>query len=70
MLSDPDKEVYHVESSSQKGKHYVLEMVGPDITCNCTGFEYRGVCTHYRTLKDALVGEKELPEGCRRVDWT
>ncbi len=67
VLSGPKRSVYHVESSSQKGKFYTLEVIGADITCDCPGFEHRGSCRHVRPLKTALVGGKPLPKGYKEV---
>ncbi len=67
VLSGPQRAVYHVESSSQKGKFYTLEVIGADITCDCPGFEYRGSCRHIRPLKTALVSGKSLPKGYTEV---
>lgn len=67
VLSGPERTVYHVESSSQKGKYYTLEVVGSDINCDCPGFTHRGSCRHVRSLKTALVGEKPLPKGYTQV---
>jgi len=67
VLSGPQRSVYHVESSSQKGKFYTLEVVGADITCDCPGFTHRGSCRHVRPLKSALVAGKPLPKGYTEV---
>ena len=67
VLTGPDRAVYHVESSSQKGKFYTLEVVGVDVTCDCPGFTHRGSCRHVRPLKSALASEKPLPKGYKKV---
>ena len=67
VLSGPQRTVYHAESSSQKGKYYILEVVGADITCNCPGFTHRGSCRHVRPLKSSRVAGKPLPEGYEKV---
>lgn len=67
VLSGPQRSVYHAESSSQKGKFYILEVIGADITCDCPGFQHRGSCRHVRPLKTALVGGKPLPKGYKEV---
>ena len=67
VLTGPERAVYHVESSSQKGKFYTLEVVGVDITCDCPGFTHRGSCRHVRPLKSALASEKPLPKGYKKV---
>ena len=67
VLTGPERAVYHVESSSQKGKFYTLEVVGVDVTCDCLGFTHRGSCRHVRPLKSALASEKPLPKGYKKV---
>ena len=67
VLTGPERAVYHVESSSQKGKFYTLEVVGADVTCDCPGFTHRGSCRHVRPLKSALASEKPLPKGYKKV---
>jgi hypothetical protein len=66
VLSGPEKDVYRVESS-KKGNFYRLEVVGPDVNCDCPGFDFRGACKHSRALKEALVEGGSLPEGFERV---
>lgn len=67
VLSGPHRSVYQAESSSSKGKFYTLEVIGSDITCDCPGFTHRGSCRHVRPLKTALVGDKPLPKGYKKV---
>lgn len=67
VLAGPERQIYHAESSSQKGKFYTLEVVGVDITCDCPGFTHRGSCRHVRPLKSALVAGKPLPKGYKEV---
>ena len=67
VLAGPERQVYHAESSSQKGKFYTLEVVGVDITCDCPGFTHRGSCRHVRPLKSALVAGNPLPKGYTQV---
>ena len=67
VLAGPERQVYHAESSSQKGKFYRLEVVGVDITCDCPSFTHRGSCRHVRPLKSALVAGKPLPKGYKQV---
>ncbi|MEX2281297.1 MAG: DEAD/DEAH box helicase [Gemmatimonadota bacterium] len=45
---------YRIRSGRKADVFYVLEVDGPDVTCSCPGFEYRGNCTHARRLKTAL----------------
>jgi uncharacterized Zn finger protein len=40
---------------------YTLEVDGPDVVCDCPGFEYRGNCTHARALKGALNAGAKPP---------
>ena len=67
VLAGPERNVYHAESSSQKGKFYTLEVVGVDVTCDCPGFTHRGSCRHVRPLKSALVAGNPLPKGYKKV---
>ena len=67
VLAGPERQIYHAESSSQKGKFYTLEVVGVDITCDCPGFTHRGSCRHVRPLKSALVAGNPLPKGYKQV---
>ena len=67
VLAGPERNIYQMESSSQKGKFYTLEVVGVDVTCDCPGFTHRGSCRHVRPLKAAIVSEKPLPKGYQKV---
>ena len=67
VLAGPERNVYHAESSSQKGKFYTLEVVGVDVTCDCPGFTHRGSCRHVRPLKSALVAGNPLPKGYKEI---
>lgn len=67
VLSGPEKDVYRVESS-KKGNFYRLEVVGPDVNCDCPGFDFRGACKHSRALKEALVEGEGLPDGFEQLD--
>ena len=53
-LAGPKANKYKVESSSDKGKFYTLEEDAGDVYCTCPGFEYRGMCSHSRKLKDGI----------------
>jgi len=69
VLSGPKRATYRAESSSKPGEFYTLEVSGADVSCDCRGFQYRGVCNHSRTLKAALVGgKKALPAGYALVE--
>ena len=63
VLAGPKRALYRVDSSSKPGAFYELEVEGNDISCNCKGFSYRGICQHARALKEALVKGEGLPEG-------
>ena len=67
VLAGPERNIYQMESSSQEGKFYTLEVVGVDVRCDCPGFTHRGSCRHVRPLKSALVAEKPLPKGYQKV---
>ena len=54
---------YRVRSGRKADVFYTLEVDGPDVVCDCPGFEYRGNCTHARTLKSALIAGQVPPEG-------
>jgi SWI/SNF-related matrix-associated actin-dependent regulator of chromatin subfamily A-like protein 1 len=51
---------YRVKSGRKADVFYTLEVDGPDVVCNCPGFEYRGNCTHARALKSALTSGTTL----------
>jgi SWIM zinc finger len=59
--------VYRLESGSRPGTFYTLDVDGPDVTCSCPGFEYRGNCSHARQLKDALAKGGSAPDGFEAV---
>lgn len=67
VLTGPDRSLYHIERSSQKGKFYTLEVIGVDITCDCPGFTHRGSCRHVHPLKSALAAEKPFPKGYKKI---
>lgn len=66
VLAGPGREVYTIASSSG-GKRYRLEVEGADVTCDCNGFHYRGMCRHARTLKEALANGKPVPPEYERA---
>lgn len=68
VLAGPRSTGYRVESSSKPGKFYSIEVVGADLTCDCPGFEYRGVCQHTRKLKNVLVKGEALPDGYTKAE--
>ena len=61
-LSGPTRQRYRVESSTRAGTYYDLDVQGGgDVTCTCSGFEYRGACNHSRALKSALANGGAIP---------
>jgi SWI/SNF-related matrix-associated actin-dependent regulator of chromatin subfamily A-like protein 1 len=67
VLSGPALTRYRARSGSKPGAFYVLDVDGGDVTCSCPGFEYRGACSHARTLKAALAAGRPLPAGFEAV---
>ncbi len=63
VLTRPKARVYRLPSSSNPSQHYTLTYEANDVSCNCPGFEYRGMCRHARGLKDALVKGGAVPAG-------
>jgi SWI/SNF-related matrix-associated actin-dependent regulator 1 of chromatin subfamily A len=63
VLSGPASTRFRARSSSKAGAFHVLDVDGTDVICSCPGFEYRGSCTHARSLKVALAKGKPLPDG-------
>ena len=63
VLTRPDARVFQARSNSDKGRFYSLTYEAGEVSCTCSGFEYRGMCTHARTLKQALVSGGKLPTG-------
>lgn len=61
VLAGPSSRRYRVASSSKPGAFYLLDVDGGDVTCTCPGFEYRGTCTHARTLKSSLLDAGSAP---------
>ena len=60
-LTGPKQTVYTVASTSGKDHTYRVEVEGSDITCDCKGFSYRGMCRHVRDLKQALATGAPVP---------
>jgi hypothetical protein len=68
VLSGPAPVRYRAVSSSRPGTSYLLDVDdGGDVTCTCPGFEYRGACSHARSLKTALAKGSALPAGMEIV---
>jgi len=63
VLSGPVVQRYRVASSSRPGAFYELDVEGGDVTCSCSGFGYRGSCSHSRELKAARARGGEMPAG-------
>ena len=56
VISGPQEMMYHVASRSKPGAHYLLTAGSDgDVTCDCPGFSYRGMCAHARELKRSLA---------------
>jgi SWI/SNF-related matrix-associated actin-dependent regulator 1 of chromatin subfamily A len=66
-LASPTTTRYRVTSGSRPGVAYTIEVDGPDVTCSCPGFEYRGNCSHARQLKSALAKGGQPPAGFESV---
>lgn len=60
-LAGPPVARYKLASSKRAGVEYELDVDGTDVICSCPGFEYRGACTHARTLKSALTEGRTPP---------
>jgi SWI/SNF-related matrix-associated actin-dependent regulator 1 of chromatin subfamily A len=58
-LSGPQGKTYRVPSRSKPGAFNQLTVASDgDVTCDCPGFSYRGMCSHARELKQALASGK------------
>lgn len=62
VLSGPQETSFRIEAGSSPGQYYELDANGPDVTCSCPGFQYRGMCRHARTLKEHLVAGTPPPD--------
>jgi SNF2 family DNA or RNA helicase len=63
VLTRPGARVFKVRSNSDNGRFYALTYEAGEVSCTCSGFEYRGMCSHARSLKQALVGGCDVPAG-------
>ena len=68
VLSRPASKIYRAVSKSDPRKSYTLTYEAGDVTCTCPGFEYRGMCSHSKTLKSALAAGKPAPTGYEAVN--
>lgn len=68
VLAGPEAAVYSVASTSDPSTAHRLEVTGADITCDCKGFGYRGMCKHVRELKNAMATGASIPTHFVRVD--
>ena len=68
VLAGPRAARYRLRSSSRPGVEYSLDVDGSDVICSCPGFEYRGNCSHARTLKVALVNGSAVPAEYEPID--
>ena len=68
VLVGPKAAVYAVASTSDASVAYRIEVDGADITCDCRGFSYRGMCKHSRELKDAIATGASIPSHFVRVE--
>ena len=66
-LAGPERVIYAIASASNPDSSYRLEVDGADVSCDCKGFAYRGMCRHARDLKAALSTGAPLPAHTRRV---
>ncbi|MEM7366390.1 MAG: DEAD/DEAH box helicase [Pseudomonadota bacterium] len=55
------KQLVYLTPSSKGDRQYRIEVEGADLTCDCPGFSYRGMCKHVRELKDALAAGRAIP---------
>lgn len=63
VLTRPSSKIFRAISQSDTSKSYTLTYASGEITCTCPGFEYRGMCSHSKTLKVALDAGKSIPAG-------
>ncbi len=61
VLTRPSSKIFRAISKSDTSKSYTLTYASGEITCTCPGFEYRGMCSHSKTLKAALDSGKSIP---------
>ncbi len=61
VLAGPERAVYTIASASNASASHRIEVEGADISCDCTGFSYRGMCRHVRDLKNAIATGTPIP---------
>jgi SWI/SNF-related matrix-associated actin-dependent regulator 1 of chromatin subfamily A len=67
-LGGPTEERYRTGSTRGRGVFYTLVVEADgDVSCSCPGFEYRGMCSHARTLKSALATGQGAPAAYERL---
>ncbi|HEX4932829.1 MAG TPA: SWIM zinc finger family protein, partial [Gemmatimonadaceae bacterium] len=67
LLSGAEVRRFKVQSRRDAWRWYRLTDDGGIVTCDCSGFQYRGACSHARGLKLALASGGELPPGVEEV---
>ena len=60
VLQGPRRACYRIASSRDDSVHYILEVVGGDITCDCKGFSYRSLQS--RPDLEGQAGVSECPD--------
>ena len=66
VMTRPGARVFQARSNSDKIRFYALTYEAEELSCTCSGFQYRGMCSHARTLKQVLVRGGKLRRGMRR----
>ncbi len=61
-----------VQSNTEPGKGYMVEVHGGKCHCECDGFAYRGVCVHSATvaIEEGIMPRRFLVEEVREVEPT
>ena len=63
MVTRPEARVFKASSNTDKTCAYTLTYEAGEVSCTCSGLEYRGMCSNARTLKKALVSGGALQAG-------
>jgi hypothetical protein len=61
VLSGSPSRRFRIASTSHQGLEYEIVVADADVTCTCSGFEYRGQCRHAREVKAALAAGQDVP---------